>query len=609
MLILISMFSLGIKIMSNILFNAVPPSESGIDYAGATWGGAWGDVNGDSYPDLWVNNHYGDSYGANSILYLNQGDGTFRDATAEIFVKQPIYDLHGTAWADFDNDGDQDLMQLVGGGAGVGIGPQYSKQFYVNEGGILEDRAISLGVDYPLARGRNPLWFDFNKDGLLDLVEGAIPRTDGLDAPAKIFQQRSDGTFEDVSATMGFNLTNAPSFYLSDLSGDGNLDLIANADYWSPRFTVYDTTQLPFKDITSETISYANKAYDVAVADFNGDLRPDLYLTIGAGDDSDLYQNGADEATVSLSVNKNEKGLRFDTSGEVTFDLQTFSSDKSQIPLNKIYIGKDGTHPISWNFTLSPKDTNVGGILPHTSGVDQGIYIGFDADLQRWQLLLSSSVVNNLIGHIKTTEPISQLNAIGFQADPPPLDDQLLINTGLGFIDQSDVAGINSIPIRGRSVTAGDFDNDMDQDIYIVTSRSVLNTPDILLENQGDGTFVAIPGAGGAEGTKIGQGDFVMAADYDLNGFLDLLVANGHQEKTSPLITNAPYQLFHNQGNSNHWLEIDLQGVASNRDGIGAQVFLTAGGVTQLREQSGGIHNAVQNHQRLHFGLADNTSV
>jgi hypothetical protein len=43
--------------MSNILFNAVPPSESGIDYTGATWGGAWGDVNGDGYPDLWANNH------------------------------------------------------------------------------------------------------------------------------------------------------------------------------------------------------------------------------------------------------------------------------------------------------------------------------------------------------------------------------------------------------------------------------------------------------------------------------------------------------------------------------------------------------------------------
>ncbi len=137
-------------------------------------------------------------------------------------MKQPIYDLHGTAWADFDNDGDQDLMQLVGGGRGVGIGSQYSNQFYVNEGGILEDRAFSLGVDYPLARGRNPLWFDFNKDGFLDLVEGVIPRTDGLDAPAKIFQQRTDGTFEDVSAIMGFNLINAPSFYLSDLSGDGN---------------------------------------------------------------------------------------------------------------------------------------------------------------------------------------------------------------------------------------------------------------------------------------------------------------------------------------------------------------------------------------------------
>ena len=50
-------------------------------------------------------------------------------------------------------------------------------------------------------------------------------------------------------------------------------------------------------------------------------------------------------------------------------------------------------------------------------------------------------------------------------------------------------------------------------------------------------------------------------------------------------------------------------GVYSNRDGVGAQLHLTAGGVTQLREQNGGIHYRGQNHQRVHFGLGDNTMV
>jgi hypothetical protein len=61
-----------------------------------------------------------------------------------------------------------------------------------------------------------------------------------------------------------------------------------------------------------------------------------------------------------------------------------------------------------------------------------------------------------------------------------------------------------------------------------------------------------------------------------------------------------------NKGNGNHWLEIDLQGIASNRDGIGAKVYVTAGGVTQLREANGGYQRWSQNDRRLHFGLADN---
>jgi Ca2+-binding RTX toxin-like protein len=71
----------------------------------------------------------------------------------------------------------------------------------------------------------------------------------------------------------------------------------------------------------------------------------------------------------------------------------------------------------------------------------------------------------------------------------------------------------------------------------------------------------------------------------------------------------TPYHLFHNLGNDNHWLQVELEGVISNRDGIGAKVYITAGGITQLREQSGGIHTTAQNQQRLHFGLGNNEVV
>ncbi len=578
--------------MNNIIWTEVA-GISGIA-PGRSWSAAWGDFNGDGYPDLWINYHNDPP-----ILYLNQGDGTFADVTTEVFLQPPKGDQHGTAWTDFDNDGDRDLIEIVGGGSGFGTGSQLANQLYINDGGKLEDQASALGVDYPLARGRNPLWFDFNNDGQLDLFVGARPRTDENESPPKIFQQ-TNNTFEDVSALQGFELSDSSYALLSDLSGDGNLDLIAQRT-GDVNFEVYDTTSTPFTNITSTTIPNAIRAQDVAIADFNGDLLPDLYLTAGSSG-SDLYQDDSDSLRARLIVRENEQGVQFKATGEVTFQ---FVIPGLSVDPNQIYIGAQGFHPEQAQFTLSPDDPQVQGIFPHTPGSDRGIYISYNPTEQNWEMRLSSADRIDLIALIEATESIDQSTAIGFQADPLPADDQLLINTGEGFIDQSEEAGINSIPVRGRSVVAGDFDNDMDQDLYIVTSRSVINTPNIFYENQGDGTFVAIPGA---EGTDLGDGDSVVTADYDLDGFLDLLVMNGRGPRT-PLVTDAPYQLFRNQGNENHWLEIDLEGVISNRDGIGAKVLATAGGITQLREQSGGIHNQSQNHQRIHFGLADNETV
>jgi hypothetical protein len=109
---------------------------------------------------------------------------------------------------------------------------------------------------------------------------------------------------------------------------------------------------------------------------------------------------------------------------------------------------------------------------------------------------------------------------------------------------------------------------------------------------------------GPAISAAAGTSDSVVAADYDEDGFLDLFVTNGLNMR--PKGFGGDNQLFRNVGNDNGWLEFDLVGVTSNRDALGAKVLVTAGGVTQYREQNGGYHRWSQNYKRIHFGLGLN---
>ena len=66
--------------------------HAGVIGAGPTFGAAWGDFNGDGWPDLWVGNHW-----RQPTLYLNRRDGTFADITTTVWSGNPQTDAHGAA--------------------------------------------------------------------------------------------------------------------------------------------------------------------------------------------------------------------------------------------------------------------------------------------------------------------------------------------------------------------------------------------------------------------------------------------------------------------------------------------------------------------------------
>ncbi|MFC2077131.1 FG-GAP-like repeat-containing protein, partial [candidate division KSB1 bacterium] len=147
-----------------------------------------------------------------------------------------------------------------------------------------------------------------------------------------------------------------------------------------------------------------------------------------------------------------------------------------------------------------------------------------------------------------------------------------------------------------------DADNDGDLDIFS-SSGSVMGPtvyPNYFWLNEGDNNFRNISkelGLEDFEGTARGAA----VCDYDQDGDLDLYVVN---------INEAPNRLYRNDTPRKYnWLDVKLQGLVSNRDAIGARVYLYAGDMFQMRDLVCGNNYQSDNYRQVHFGLNSKTKV
>ncbi|MCU7918327.1 MAG: CRTAC1 family protein [Candidatus Thiodiazotropha sp. (ex Epidulcina cf. delphinae)] len=570
--------------------------SSGIDYTGASYGASWGDVNGDGWPDLWAGNH---GLHGSPRLYLNNGNGTFSDATQVVAFKMD--DLHGAAWADIDNDGDQDLLVQVGAKSGAGSGPN---QLFINREGILQENAQAYGLEYPLGRGRTPLFFDWNRDGRLDVLLTNIARPDG-EAPTALFLQTDSGFVDGVNQT-GMNVNGTSNLFAQVLAVGQKSPpfILIHGSIPSYPAGLYDPQVIPFHDSSRLLGLFDDEprvVHDVAIADFDGDLLSDVFFSRTSAA-SEAVQTESNVISAHLKLGGGgEQGFSFRADGAVQVEI----SPPWVIDASDIYIGSKGVKSLSTSFTLNSSDSDSLGIMPHIPGTYFGLFIGYDIDTGLWQVLVSKSSWLRTDILITAERPITDLQQLGFTNSDGSREDRLLLQTESSFVDQSVSTGTNR-QTACDSVTAADFDNDMDVDLYLVCTGSATNRSNILYENQGNNSFQEVPNAGGASGSSVGRGESATSVDYDEDGYVDIFVTNGGG---GALFNNGPSQLFRNTGSGAHWLEIDLIGVVSNRDATGARVLLTADGITQVRVQDGGIHRYSQDHQRIHFGLADKKKV
>ena len=613
----------------SILFENVT-SSSGIEWNGELGSISvnWLDFNADGLLDLWLVPHGFNSgiVARQPKLYLNQGDGTFSEIAETVFAENFFGDNHGAVWIDFDNDGDSDLFITNGGAGGTGEGPN---KLFVNQASILRDRAIELNIDFGLGRGRTSLWFDSDRDGLLDVVQINKARPDGQ-APSTFWQQTANG-FVNANEIVGFDVTDsAVTAQIADLFGNGTQDLLVFADDSSP-VKVYETTTSNWNDLTA-SLPQISQVRDVAIADFNNDGVQDIFLTrvnepiAQAVNSNFAVAQKTAFARLITTQEVPEVGISWQTNGTIFFDNSTsWTLDKptgSEVPSSQIFLGSQGINPSTSNFTLSASDPRVEGIFSLTDESAPGLYIGYNSTTQTWEAVSfkTSYGSSNLL--IESTEPLIDVTPVGF-AQPelaglgglPPV---LLVYDPEteAYVEQTEIAGLEA-PTSSRSVVSGDFDNDGDVDLYLESSTVYYSLPSILYDNQGDGTFVPVTDAGGAQIEFLGprHEDFniginLATGDYNRDGFLDIFAgASTVESNDGSEALGTPYSLFRNQGNDNNWLQIDLQGVQTNRDGIGTKVFATTTELTQLRENSGGTHRIGQNQPWLHFGLGENEQV
>ncbi len=261
------------------------------------------DFDGDGFPDLYLVNGrdtQGESGEHRNALYRNNGDGTFRDVTAEAGVPGTAYGL-GCVWGDYDNDGRPDLYVT-----------QYGKNllYHNNPDGTFTDvtaKARVDGSDFGTVFHTGATFFDYDKDGLLDLyaggyvefgpksqqtcklgyvVEASCPPSVYNGSPAVLYHNNGDGTFTNVTKAAGIYQPKGKNLSVAalDYDDDGWPDLFVAND--GIEFYLYHNERNgTFKEaafqagIALMADGAAMAAMCISFGDYDNDRRLDLYVS------------------------------------------------------------------------------------------------------------------------------------------------------------------------------------------------------------------------------------------------------------------------------------------------------------------------------------------
>lgn len=250
-------------------------------------GAAFVDINGDGWDDLFLadcDNRWDPAGYGVSAFFVNRRDGTFIYVPAPqlgIAEEDLLYTWSGS-FADYDNDGDPDLLLANGGYSGLGHLAFYENRIADGEVFVSRTEASGIGpADDGPAGWWGSSWADYDNDGWLDVV---VTRTQGR---ALLFHNNADGTFAEVGPALNVALAmdDGKNPVWLDFDGDRDPDLYL-AGIWQHAF--YRNDEGSFTDITDlifekpfpepAAVDDGPVVFAAAAADFDQDGLDDLYL-------------------------------------------------------------------------------------------------------------------------------------------------------------------------------------------------------------------------------------------------------------------------------------------------------------------------------------------
>ncbi|MCY2989504.1 MAG: CRTAC1 family protein [Planctomycetota bacterium] len=463
--------------------------------------------------------------------------------------------------ATFDYDGDGLIDIYFPNGAPL-PGTKYERPprhaLYKNLGdGSFRDVTEEAGVASN-AYGLGVTIGDFDNDGWQDIYLNNF-------GPNLLYRNNGDGTFTDVTLQAGVargNMVGAGACFL-DIDGDGLLDLY-----------VGNYIQLDL----SKHIPHMVGAFPAYPSPKEYAPVPDtLYRNRGDGTFTDVTE----ESGIGRYAGRAMGMVCADADNDGATDIFVLNDVQENF-----FFHNDGTGKFEERGLLMGLAVNGAGEVLANMGVDCGDYDNdglldfFSTNYQgQWPLLLRN------LGH-GMFEDVTRETDAGNGCLP-------FVNWGGGLVD------LDNDGHRDLFIGNGHTEDNIEQR----DSTTSYRCRNIVLQNTGAGKFVNVSDLCGVGALPPHAARGVAFDDLDNDGDIDVVVLNSRERPT--LLRS----MYCEQGGRNHWLDLRLHGVTTNRDGVGARVRVTAGDLVQIDEVHSG--RGYQSHwgSRLHFGLGPHERV